>query len=72
MTDGEDNTKDLLTMLELWFPRIYIPRIISGHHKQTNLPSANSPLDMLMPAMNECICEHGINLFLSQKFFILW
>ena len=46
MTDGDDNTKDSLTMLELWFPRIYIPHIIFRHYKQTNLTSANSPLDM--------------------------
>ena len=44
MTDGDGNTKDSLTMLELWFPRIYISRIISGHHKQTNLPSAKGKL----------------------------
>ena len=62
MTDGRDNTKDLLAMLSLWHPCTHIPRIISGHHKQTNLPSANSPLDMLMPALNGCICVHGVYL----------
>ena len=74
MTDGDDNTKDSLTMLESWLPCTYIPRIISGHHKQTNLPSANSPLDMLMPAMNGCISVHGVYLpfseFLNQLYVI--
>jgi hypothetical protein len=69
MTDGDDNTKDSITMSILWCSCIYIPRIISGHHKQTNLPSGNSPLDMLMTAMNECIREHGLYLFLSKNFF---
>ena len=53
-------------MLESWRPCTYIPLIISGHHKQTNLPSANSPLDMLMPALNGCICVHGVYLPFSE------
>ena len=63
LTDGHDNTKDLLAMMEeSWHPCTYIPYISFGHHKQTNLPSANSPLDMLMPALNGCICVHGVYL----------
>ena len=56
----------------LWCSCIYIPLIIFGHHKQTNLPSANSSLDMLMPAQNGCICVHGVYLpffeFLKQLY----
>ena len=63
LTDGHDNTKDQQTMMEeSWHPCTYIPYISFGHHKQTNLPSANSPLDMLMPALNGCICVHGVYL----------
>ena len=66
MTDGDDNTKDSLAMLKSWHPCTYTPCIISRHHKQTNLPSANSPLDMLMPALNGCICVHGVYLPFSE------
>ena len=63
LTDGHDNTKDLLAMMEeSWHPCTHIPYISFGQHKQTNLPSANSPLDMLMPALNGCICVHGVYL----------
>ena len=59
-------------MEELWHPCTYIPYISFGHHKQTNLPSANSPLDMLMPALNGCIYVHGVYLpfpeFLNQLY----
>ena len=59
-------------MLESWRPCTYIPFIISGHHKQTNLPSANSPLDMLLSALNGCISVHGVYLpffeFLKQLY----
>ena len=61
-------------MLKSWRPCTYIPLIISGHHKQTNLPSANSPLDMLMSAMNGCVSVHSVCLpfseFLNQLLFI--
>ena len=63
LTDGHDNTKDLLAMMEeLWHPCTYIPYISFGHHKQTNLPSANSPLNILIPTLNGCICVHGVYL----------
>ena len=74
LTDGHDNTKDLQAMMEeeSWHPCTYIPYISFGHHKQTNLPSANSPPDMLMLTLNGCICVHGVYLpfpeFLNQQY----
>ena len=59
-------------MEESCHPCTYIPYISFGHHKQTNLPSANSSLDMLMPALKGCICVHGVYLpfpeFLNQLY----
>jgi len=76
LTDGHDNTKDQQTMMEeSWHPCTYIPYISFGHHKQTNLPSANSPPDMLMLTLNGCICVHGVYLpfpeFLKPAFSAL-
>lgn len=73
LTDGHDNTKDQQTIMEKsWHPCTLIPYISFGHHKQTNLPSANSPPDMLMLTLNGCICVHGVYLpfpeFLNQQY----
>ena len=68
LTDSHDNTKDPQGMKESWCPCTYIPCISFGQHKQTNLPSANSPLDMLMLALNRYVCVHGQTFFLSNNF----
>ena len=66
LTDGHENTKDLTAMMESWCPHTYIPFISFGQHKQTNLPSANSSLDLLMLALNGSICVHEFTVSFLQ------